>query len=100
MANLYIGEAERLWRDGTGHIVPVFPGPPVASQKVSFTTATQSAAFNSRTRVLRLYADAACHIAFGSNPTATASSERFAADTEYFRAVQPSDKLSVYDGSS
>ena len=100
MASLYVSEAASLADDGRGFAVPVFPEPARTTQKVTFTTATQSAAFGGDTRIVRFFADAACHVAFGSNPAATASSPRFAADTEYFRAVRGGDKLSVYDGSS
>lgn len=100
MANLYITEIAKLGLDEQGgkSIYPVEPG--VTTQKVAFTTAAQSSAFNNKSRLVRLYADAAFHLAFGSNPTATASSPRYAANTEYIRAVNSGDKLSVYDGSS
>jgi hypothetical protein len=67
---------------------------------LTFTTATQSAAFNGKTKFIRAYGDAAFNILFGASPTATATSPRYAASTEYFFAVEPGDKLSVYDGTS
>jgi len=74
--------------------------PALADQTVSFTTATQSSAFNTNTKLIRLYASAACHIVIGTNPTATAAKQKLAADTEYWRGVKGGDKVSVYDGSS
>ena len=70
--------------------------PPVAEQVVSITgSTTQSASFNASTKFIRINTDAICSIAFGPNPTATATSQRFAANqTEYF-GIAPGDKLAV-----
>lgn len=100
MATLHISEAASLGEDGRGKQIPVFPEPARTTQAVTFTTATQSSAFGKDTRFIRIYSTAACHIAFGSNPTATASSPKYAGETEYFRVVNGGDKLSVYDGVS
>jgi hypothetical protein len=100
MASLYISEFDRLARDQNDNILPVVPGRTMTTQKVTFTTATQSAAFNGKTKFIRAYGDAAFNILFGASPTATATSPRYAASTEYFFAVEPGDKLSVYDGTS
>jgi hypothetical protein len=59
--------------------------PPIATQVITFTTTTQSAAFNARTTLVRIHVDAISSVEFGSNPTATTSSSRLAANqTEYF----------------
>lgn len=100
MALLYISEGDMQLEDRNGRTLPLFAEPAVTTQRVSFTTAAQSAAFGGKTKILRIYSDTACNILFGSNPTALATSPRFAAGVEYFRAVRPGDKLSVYDGSS
>lgn len=64
---------------------PVALQPPVAEQAVSFTTTTQSSAFSAETRIVRLYSTADCHVAFGTNPTATTSKMKLKADSpEYF----------------
>lgn len=56
----------------------------------------QSAAFSSTTRLIRVQTDIKCFVVIGgTNPTATTSSQRMAADqTEYF-VVAPGDKLAV-----
>lgn len=103
MANLWITEYARVglgdgtYRDGSVQM-PLEPAE--TGQNVSFTTATQSAAFGSSTYFVRLVPSANCHVLFGANPTADADDQRLTAGEEYFRAVAPGDKLSVYDGSS
>lgn len=91
MASLYITEFVALPKDGpydASQPMPVGALPPVAEQKVTFTTSTQSAAFNAATRYVRVISDAACHIAAGANPTATTSNMRLIADApEYFGVV-------------
>lgn len=74
--------------------------PATADHALSFTTAAQSSAFNAATRFVRLYASADCHVAFGSNPTATAAKQKLAAGVEYWRAVVAGQKVSAYDGTS
>jgi hypothetical protein len=65
-------------------------------QKLTFTTSTQSAEFDPRTRFIRLHPDADCHVVFGINPTATINHMPMLADsTEYFGVFQPGLKLAV-----
>lgn len=98
MAELYIAEYSDIGiqSGGAGIQAPYEPGP--ATQKVSFTTATASSAFNTNTVLVRLLADADCHIDFSA--TATATDPLYKANIEYFRCVVPGATLSVYDGSS
>lgn len=100
MAFLYIQEYEDLAQDRAGNHIPAGNEPAVASQRVTFTVAAQSAAFDGRTRFVRLIADADAFVAFGDNPTATASSMKINADTAEYFGVRPGIKLSVYDGVS
>ena len=100
MANLYITEFRSVAHDATGLPIPVGDTPRLANQKVSFTTSTQSAVFNQQTSLIRLISDADCHIAFGDNPTATASQMFVKANTAEYFGVRPGDKLAVYDGTS
>lgn len=68
--------------------------PPIASQTVTFTTTTQSAALNDRTTLVRVHVDAIASVECGTNPTATTSSMRMAANqTEYFAVAQGDRKL-------
>lgn len=97
MASLYIAEGSDLQDDTTGAMVPVMRQPPVATQKVTFTTTTQSAAFKGT--ILRVLADADCHLAFGSNPTATTSFPKYMAGVEYFMGVNVGDKVAAVTAS-
>lgn len=92
MATLYITE----FRDISNPNAPIAPGEAIASQTVAIGgSSTQSSAFNAQTRYVRLHTDAICSIAFGSDPTATATTARMAADaTEYF-TVNPGSKVAV-----
>lgn len=93
MGIAYIEEYERLGADANGGAMQVAVQPPVAVQTVTYTTTAQSSAFSSKTKFVRIHTNSICSYLFGSNPTATTSKSRMAADqTEYF-AVQPTDKV-------
>lgn len=99
MATAYITEYSGLGiQQGIG--VPAPKEPALASQSVSYTSSTQSSALNAKTRLVKIHPDAAAHIAVGSNPTATASSEFLAADTDHWRSVNGGEKIAVYDGTT
>lgn len=100
MATMWITEFNNAGQDKDGQNIPVPSEPPVASSTVTFTTATASSAFNASTRFIRMIADANCHVAFGTAPTATSASEFLVANIEYYRAVESGHKVSVYDGAS
>jgi hypothetical protein len=60
-------------------------------------SSVQSSAFNVATKVIRVHTDTACKIKINSNPTATATSMRLAADqTEYFGVNGGTDKIAVF----
>lgn len=73
--------------------------PPIAEQKVSFTTTTQSSAFNAATRFIRVHPTSICSIAIGSNPTATTSTMRLAADAVEYFGVTAGDKIAFVDNT-
>lgn len=101
MANLYITEYEHVGSiAGLRSAMPIAKEPALVDQTVSFTTATASSAFNTRTKFVRILADADCYVVFGADPTATASNQKLTANVEYWRGVDAGDKISVYDGSS
>lgn len=103
MAKIVITEFERLARDADNNVMQAGMMPEAASQSVTYTTSTQSAALNSRTHLVRLVADATAHVAFGENPTATASSAKLASGVEYYFGVpehRGSMKIAAYDGTS
>lgn len=86
MPTLFITEFARQSRDAAGFLMVVAEEPAVANQTVAIGAgSTQSNAFNSLTRFVRISTDAICSIAFGENPTATTSTRRMPANTtEYF----------------
>lgn len=95
MAALYVTEFTGLRETGKGIPAQVAQTPPVASHKITIAATAASITFSRRTDIIRVHTDAVCSILIGSNPTATASDGRMAADaTEYF-GVRPGDKLSV-----
>jgi hypothetical protein len=96
MALLYVTEFGAMYSDAGGSV-------PIAKTNVRTDQtpvvigagSLQSAAFLAGTRFVRLNCDAICSIAFGSNPTASTSTMRMAANqTEYF-GVNAGDKVAV-----
>ncbi len=86
--------------DGWIQPMPIAQMPPIAEQTVTYTSATQSAAFNADTRAVRIDGAAERFVAFGSNPTATAASIRLKAGEWEWFGVDPGDKVSIYDGTT
>ncbi len=74
---------------------PVLPEPAITDQAVTFTTTTQSAAFNAATHAVLLLCDAACSISFGTNPTAAATNFKLPANTFISFGVVPGQKVAV-----
>ena len=68
----------------------------INTQKVTSSgTSVQSSAFSANVEYVRVIADAACHIQFGVNPTATTSTIYLPADDiEYFK-VSAGEKVAV-----
>ncbi len=89
MGILYVTEFQDLPTITLGHSGAMASQPAIAEQTVSYTTTTQSSAFNAKTRYVRLHTDSICSIEFGTNPSATTSTARMAANqTEYFAVPQ------------
>ena len=101
-ATCKISEYESLIVDNNGRWVPVAQEPAILVQNVTYTTSTQSTAFNSRTRFVRIVCDAKAHFEFGTSPSATASDPYLSADTpEYFGVTRGSSlEVAFYDGTS
>jgi hypothetical protein len=93
MAKLYVTEFQAL----AAHYAQAPQEPCVADQTpvVIGAGSLQSAAFNAKTRLVRIHTDAICSIAFGENPTATANMQRLAAGQTEFRVVAPGHKIAV-----
>jgi hypothetical protein len=87
MAILYITEYQLLAQDA-GNEAQMPLDPPLAQQTVAIgASSAQSAAFNTATQFIRIHADAVCSILIGTNPTATATSSRMAANQTEYRGV-------------
>lgn len=95
MALLHIAEFADWARlpGGKGFLVK---GPPIAKQSIAIAGAsTPAAAFNVKTRVVRLQCDAICRVRVNEAGSADATDMRFAAEqTEYF-GVDPGGALAV-----
>jgi hypothetical protein len=97
---LYITEYISATLDHNGCYVPAGMEPALAEQVVVIDVAsTQSAAFDTRTKFIRIHNDAICSIAIGNNPTATVNSSRCTKDGTEFRGVYPGHKLAVIANS-
>jgi hypothetical protein len=84
MATLYIAEFETLGVGGNIASVP-----PIAEQTRTLSgSSAQSSNFNAKTRYLRLTTDTICSVAFGADPTATASNMRLAVGSVEYFSVQ------------
>ena len=73
--------------------------PAVTRQAVSFTTTTQSAAFQKETTLISVESSADCFLEFGTNPTATTSKLPLKAGVEKFRAVRGGHKVAAVTAS-
>lgn len=71
--------------------------PPLASWTIAIGgVSVQSPAFNANTKFVRIHSDAICSIKNNlSNPVATATDDRWAANQTEFRGVDPGNKLAV-----
>ena len=95
MSNLYIREYSTFGPVALGASLPLAKEPAVADQKVAFTTSTASAAFNALTGIVRIRADAACHVTFAAAPTATTSDWPLSANEIMDVHVTPGSALKV-----
>lgn len=88
MAKLYITEYVRTGRSARGGVVDFPEESPIATQVVTFTgTAATSAALNSKTTFVRVVADAAACVAFGTNPSAVGTDPLLPANSPEYRGV-------------
>lgn len=97
MAILFTTEFEDIGSDGRGFTTQAAQTPCITTSKADFTAAAaQSAAFNDKTRFVRLYSDTAGYLKFGANPTAvTATDMPIAANAPEVFAVIPGQKVSI-----
>lgn len=96
MANLFIQEYAELAEDVKGYKIQAGREPAITNQVVAFTTTTQSAAFNERTKFIRVVSDTLCYLEFGANPTATTATDMLVqANTVEFFGVIPGQKVAA-----
>lgn len=95
MSILYITEFATFTLVGApGGAGQIAEQPEIANQAITIgASSAQSAAFNSKTRFVRLHTDVICAIEFGTNPTAvaaggTGTARMPANQTEYFGVPQ------------
>lgn len=69
--------------------------PSVANQTVTYTTTTQSNAFNSLTNYIRFVSTSNCHILINADPTATTSTTYVPAGAVEYFGVTPGHKIAV-----
>lgn len=93
MTTLYVTEFSNLNLSSNPQQIPVQP--PVAEQTVTFTTTTQSSAFNTSTNLVRIQPTGICSISFGTNPTATTSKMRMTAGSEAYFVVPQGQSYKV-----
>lgn len=100
MATLYITEFADAPVLKNGQAFGIGTLAPVAEQNITFTgTSAASAAFNAKTKFIRVHPDAICSIKCGPAPVAEATNLRMVAgQTEYF-AVVPGDKIAAITNS-
>lgn len=93
---LDVTEYKSIADERSGGKLPAAQEPAITHQQVAISGASaQSNAFHSATEFVRVHADEAVRVAFGANPTATATSMRMSAGaTEYF-GVRAGDKVAV-----
>ena len=101
-ATCKISEYRRMPQDDDGRVLPVAQEPAVTDQTVTYTSSTQSAAFNNSTHFVRIVCDAKAHFQFGTDPTATANDPYLPADAPEYFGVTPGEAIEVafYDGAS
>ncbi|MGI9484334.1 MAG: hypothetical protein ACR2RF_00310 [Geminicoccaceae bacterium] len=83
-------------------VIPAGEEPSITTQNITFTTAAVSNPFNSRTRLIRIKADARCYFRIGKpgETTAVATDTDIEAKCHEYFGVTPGYVISVYDGTS
>lgn len=103
MATATITEYAEMSTDKNGNVVgPREPN--LTSEQVTYTTATNSGAIDSRAKFIRIATDGTkAHYAIGTSPTATAESAHVPPNSDLIVGVDTSIGtllVSLYDGTS
>ena len=94
MADLYIAEFASL-PDIKGGKAQIWGEPGITTQKVTYSTTAQSAAFNAQTRFIAISSPGIFSYTVNDNPTATTSHFRVPADQILCFAVTPGHKIAA-----
>lgn len=95
MTKAYITEFSDM-QQLTGHLIGAANQPDIATQVVDYTSAhAESAAFNVKTKFIRIHVDSIASIKFGTAPVATTSHPRMAAGATEYYGVRAGDIVSV-----
>jgi hypothetical protein len=98
MSTLWIREYVECARDSSGILLPTGKEPAVVDQTVTYTTTTNSNAFNSKTKFIAITSDAAFHYVVQASAGAVAATTahfRIPANVIVFLGVHPGSKLTV-----
>lgn len=99
MATLYIAEFRGQAYLGT-QAPQVVGVPPLVEQTLAIgASSVQSNAFSADTNIIQLSTDSVCSVAFGPNPTASATNMRLAANETRYFVVSPLQKVAVITNS-
>lgn len=97
----HISEYSYISQMADGQRAQAILEPAIATQKITFTTtSTQSSAFASGVRVIRVVCTAKTHFEIGANPTASNADPFLAANTpEYFGVSSSTLLIAFQDGN-
>lgn len=96
MATLYLTQYDQLAKEEYGPPVPTGQEPSLGDSVLAISGANEvSPTLHPRTRFVMVHTDVVCHIAFGTDPTATTSNRRLPADSTIFYGVGPETKLKI-----
>lgn len=95
MAYMYISEYSGLSSNPNGSPIQAGNEPSITTQKITFSTSAQSAAFQPTTHLVRITCDAEAHLAFGSGPTATVADLQVQGDSPEYFTVDPGHQVAA-----
>jgi hypothetical protein len=96
MSSLYVREYADQVLLGRGLSAPAGMEPGLVDQKLTISGSTvQSAAFNAKTRLIRVHTDVICSIVIGPNAIATTGGARMAANTTEYFGVNKGDMIAA-----
>lgn len=96
MSQLRVTEYKTEYTDNHGNLPIVRTRDHLADQSVNITSGVvQSAPFNALTQIIRMQAEADCHVSFGANPTVSTGAMPLSAGIPEWISVTAGEKLAV-----